>query len=197
MKLKSVISISAIVIFVLFVFVGSLFVISNALKVQRINKQQSIVISDFSLVDQNGHVITKENLLGRYTVILFGFSRCTSVCPIQLGQLTEFLGSVTDVHPFDKLQVYFITLDPETDTQELLKDYSSAFHPKIQMLTGNRGVIDRLLKDFKVYVVPSEGSDINHSSILYFVGKDGKFLSSLDISNQDNFYRDIKRKMMA
>jgi protein SCO1 len=110
---------------------------------------------EFSLTDHNGQARTLADFKGKAVVVFFGFTQCPDVCPTTLAEMTEavkLLGA-----DGNKLQVLFITIDPERDTPELLKKYVPAFHPSFLGLTGNAEAIAKVAKEFKVFYQKSPG----------------------------------------
>jgi len=130
----------------------------------------------FSLTDQNGQAVSDAHYRGRALLVFFGFIRCPDICPTSMSyaaDLLEELGADSD-----RLQVVFITVDPERDTPEALKDYLTNFDPRIAGLTGTAEQIAAVAKTFGVYYAkrPLEGQDdytMDHSTAFYFVGTDG------------------------
>jgi cytochrome oxidase Cu insertion factor (SCO1/SenC/PrrC family) len=130
-----------ILIFILFAF---------TLLFNKANASQNIKInSDFELVDQNNKKVTKANFLGSPTVLFFGFTYCPDVCPTTLQSLSVLIDKLGKDK--DKLKFYFVSVDPERDTPDVLKDYLSSFNPKINALTGKQKDLDVLIKSFSIY----------------------------------------------
>ena len=78
----------------------------------------------FQLTDQSGQPVTEQNLKGRPTLIFFGFTHCPDVCPTSLFEISEVLRAMGK--DADKVNAYFVSVDPERDTQGAMKDYSPA-----------------------------------------------------------------------
>ena len=81
----------------------------------------------FQLTDQAGQAVTEKNLKGRPTLIFFGFTHCPDVCPTSLFEISEVLRALGK--DADKVNAYFVSVDPERDTQAAMKDYLSSFDP--------------------------------------------------------------------
>lgn len=114
---------------------------------------------DFSLKDHNGQVRTLADFKGKLVLVFFGFTQCPDVCPTTLMQMAEVmqaLGPDAD----KKLQVLFVSVDPDRDTPEILAQYVPSFHPSFLGLVGNQEETDKLVKDFKLFVrkVPNKKS---------------------------------------
>jgi len=136
----------------------------------------------FTLVDQTGKTVSDADYRGKLMLIYFGYTFCPDVCPTSLGVLSKALDMLT---PKELAQVapIFITVDPERDTVEQMAQYVGAFHPALQGLTGSPEQVQAAIKAYRVYAKRSEGEantpnyTMDHSSILYLMGKDGKFIA--------------------
>ena len=89
----------------------------------------------FQLTDQTGQTVTEKNLQGHPTLIFFGFTHCPDVCPTTLFEISEVLRAMGK--DADRVNAYFISVDPERDTSAAMKDYLSSFDPRLKGLTGN------------------------------------------------------------
>ena len=135
----------------------------------------------FSLTAQDGRTVTEKDLLGGPSIVFFGFTHCPDICPTALydiGQIYSALGA-----DGDKLKVFFMTVDPERDTQELLKTYLSSFDPRITGLTGSTDSIAQAMKVYRAYArkVPLENGNytMDHTALVYLMDAQGLFVSSL------------------
>lgn len=132
---------------------------------------------DFTLQSIDGPVALKD-YRGKVVVLYFGYTYCPDICPTSLGQLSLALNKMTP-QELDNLQAFFISVDPERDTVQRLRDYTNSFHPKIMGITGSAKEIAELAGRYKVLYKKVElpGSELNysvdHSSIYYVIGKDG------------------------
>src|SRR3546814_196753 len=112
-------------------------------------------------------------------MLYFGYSYCPDVCPLDLQKLMQGyrLFEKKDPARAAKVQPIFITIDPQRDTPQVLKNYVSAFHPKLIGLTGTPDEIAKVAKDFAVYYEKA-GEDehylVDHSRSPYLMGPDGK-----------------------
>jgi protein SCO1/2 len=130
----------------------------------------------FQLVDQNGRAVTDKDLLGKPTVMFFGFTYCPDVCPTTLADMTAWLHALGP--DADKLNVFYVTIDPERDTSARLKAYLTAFDPRIRGLTGSPQAIAQAAHDYKVYYqkAPLQGGDytMDHSTLIYLLDAKGQ-----------------------
>lgn len=156
--------------------------------VNTVHTEETVKIGgNFSLINQDGKKITQADFLRKYTMVLFGFSRCPHVCPNQLSMLTKALEQNAN------LQAFFISVDPKYDTAAVLKDFQKNFHPKIQMLTGDPEMINNIIKDYKVYVYAADDpEEFNHSTIIYLMGPDGKYQTHFSPCSEDELAEEIE-----
>ena len=131
----------------------------------------------FALTDHNGKPRTLADFKGKVVVVFFGYTQCPDVCPTTLSELASIkkaLGSEAE-----RLQVIFITLDPQRDTPELMAGFVPAFDSSFLGLWGEQAVIDKVAKDFKVFAqkVPSKDSKsytIDHTAGSYVFDDKGR-----------------------
>ena len=96
------------------------------------------IIADFELVDQDGRPFALERLRGRWSLLLFGYSYCPDVCPSALFDLQQVHEALSgDGRQAVPYQVVFVSVDPERDTPERLKEYAAYFHPDFLAVTGS------------------------------------------------------------
>jgi protein SCO1/2 len=104
---------------------------------------------DFSLPDYNGTLRTLADFKGKAVVVFFGYTQCPDVCPttmVEMAKVMQALGGDAD-----RVQVLFITVDPERDTAELLSKYVPAFDPRFLGLRGDLAQTEKVARDFKVF----------------------------------------------
>ncbi|WP_224405437.1 SCO family protein [Afifella sp. IM 167] len=134
----------------------------------------------FTLTDEDGKTVTEADLLGKPTVVYFGFTYCPDVCPTTLYELTgliERLGTEAD-----KLNFVFVSVDWERDKPADLKRYTSAFDARIRGLSGTEEQIEQVAKAYKIYyrrVPTDDGYTIDHTASVFLMDKDGKFVGTL------------------
>jgi protein SCO1/2 len=178
-----------ILIFILFAF---------TLLFNKANASQNIKInSDFELVDQNNKKVTKANFLGSPTVLFFGFTYCPDVCPTTLQSLSVLIDKLGKDK--DKLKFYFVSVDPERDTPDVLKDYLSSFNPKINALTGKQKELDVLIKSYSIYVkkVPLDNNNytMDHSAALILIDKNTHFVGTISYEEKPSVALDKLKKL--
>lgn len=132
---------------------------------------------DFSLTDHNGSVVNLSRLKGKVTLVTFGYTNCPDICPMTLSILKHVMNELGEVQ--EKIQVFFITIDPENDTPERLKEYVTFFHPGFLGLTGSREEIEKVARSFKSHF-PDEGLDTEynhlkrHTFSIYLLNKEAR-----------------------
>jgi protein SCO1 len=123
------------------------------------------------LVDQDGRARSRDDFRGRVTVLLFGFTHCPDLCPTALWNLSVVLDQLGEDR--DRVQITFITVDPERDTPEVLREYISGFGPNFVGLTGEPVAIRRAANAFKVFFqkvrLPDGDYTMDHSAVIYIV----------------------------
>ena len=121
------------------------------------------------LVGQDGRVRSRDDFKGRVTVLLFGFTHCPDLCPTALSNMAALLDQLGEDR--DRVQIAFITVDPERDTPEVLRDYMGAFGPNYLGLTGEPDAIRRVANAFKVFFqkipLPDGDYTMDHSAVIY------------------------------
>ena len=142
----------------------------------------------FILTDHNGIIFTEQEMLGKYSLIFFGYTHCPDVCPTSLTVLTlalKRLGGQLSKEQADKIVPYFITVDPQRDSAEVLNDYVKYFDKRIVGLTGSKQMIKRVVDQFKAKyqkVEDDKNQDplmyaMDHTASLYLMAPDGRFIT--------------------
>ena len=140
----------------------------------------------FQLADQSGKVVTEKDLKGRPTLIFFGFTHCPDVCPTSLFEISEVLRAMGK--DADKVNAFFVSVDPERDTQAAMKDYLSSFDPHLKGLTGNAEQVAKVLTAYRVYAkkVPLKDGDytMDHTALVYLMDRDGNFVAPFNMKRK-------------
>ena len=110
----------------------------------------------FALADQNGQQRSMKDFAGKVVIVFFGFTQCPDVCPTSMAELAQIKKAMGA--DGSKLQVVFITVDPERDTPELLKAYMGNFDPTFIALRPTIEQLPQVAKDFKIYYKKVEGT---------------------------------------
>ncbi|MCP4320020.1 MAG: SCO family protein [Hyphomicrobiales bacterium] len=139
----------------------------------------------FELVDQTGAPITEAAFSEKPTALFFGFTHCPEVCPTTLFELDGWLRRVDP--DGDKMNAYFVTVDPERDTSDILGSYVSSVSDRIIGITGEPQEIREMAKGFNVFFqkVPSDTADpdgdytMNHTALVFLMNNGGKFAATI------------------
>jgi protein SCO1/2 len=158
-------------------------------RLMRMAPAAAAIGGSFTLTDQGGRTVHDSDFRGKLMLVYFGYTFCPDVCPTTLNQVGQVYAGLT---PEQQAQIVpiFITVDPERDTVEQMSHYVPSFSPALIGLTGTREQIAPVLKSYHVYAKKAGSGDnygVDHSSILYLMGRDGRFLRHFDgnASNQD------------
>jgi cytochrome oxidase Cu insertion factor (SCO1/SenC/PrrC family) len=169
----AILAVSAAVIIAGFTFYVSYLPISP------ISSGTALVGGPFTLKDQTGRKVTDKDFLGKYMLVFFGYTYCPDICPTELQVMSAALDSLGP--KADVIQPVFITIDPQRDTPEVLKQYVGNFHPRLVGLTGSPEEIASVAKTYRVFFnrVENSASDnylMDHSTIMYLMDPQGRFL---------------------
>lgn len=134
----------------------------------------------FNLVDQHGRQVTEADFRGRYMLIYFGYTYCPDVCPTELQAMSQAVDQLGEAG--EKVTPVFITVDPVRDTVDQLAGYAQHFHPRLVALTGSEEQVTAAAKAYRVYFRKVEDEStteylMDHSSIIYLMGPEGRFLT--------------------
>ena len=150
------------------------------------------------LTAETGRRFTTADLGGKPFAVFFGFTRCPNVCPTTLSDLTLDLDQLGPLA--DKLGVLFVTIDPERDTPQSMKDYLSAFDPRITGLSGTPAEIAAVAKAYRVFYqkVPTEGGDytMNHTATVFLMDGKGALTGTISFE-EDQAVQVAKLKRLA
>ena len=151
----------------------------------------SVTGSSFSLKDVNNNNITEKSFEGPATALFFGFTNCPDVCPITLNKLTLIVNELKKEKK--NLKVFFISIDPDRDTPEIMKNYLNSFENTITGITGESEKIFTLSKSWgiKSQKIFSENGTytVDHSSPILLL-KEGKYIGR--ITHHDNVQESLK-----
>ena len=151
--------------------------------------------STFSLKDVNNEPITEKSFQGPLTAIFFGFTNCPDVCPMTLTNLDRVIDKL-DTNEEKKLKIFFVSIDPERDSPQIIKDYLDSFKNKIYGITGDPQKVFLLSKSWGVLSEKIFNEDgtylINHSSSILLLNK-GKYIDRISHhETMENIFKKIK-----
>ena len=156
----------------------------------------SAVGGPFNLVDQNSKPITDKDMNGHPFLVFFGFTHCPDVCPTTLFEVSEILRALG---PGAKdVRALFITVDPERDTPEKLKEYLSSFNPRLIGVGGDAEALAAVAKAYRVYYkkIPLKDGDytMDHTAIVYLMDKNGQFVAPFSLKRRpEDAAADLRR----
>jgi protein SCO1/2 len=152
----------------------------------------------FHLTDQNGRPVTDEDFRGKPFLVFFGYTHCPDVCPTTLFDVSEVLRRLGP--DADKTAALFITVDPERDTPDTLKDYLGSFDPHLHGITGAPDAVAAVAKEYRVYYkkVPTENGDysMDHTAIVYLMDKNGRFVAPFSLRRTPEASADDLRRYL-
>ena len=128
------------------------------------------------LTDAQGKLRHLEDFRGKVVVLFFGFTRCPDICPTTLAEIANAVKSLGTADA-ERVQVLFITVDPERDTAEALSAYVGAFDPRFVALRGDAAATQRVAKDFKIYYEKRKQGEtytVDHSAQAYVLDAQGR-----------------------
>jgi cytochrome oxidase Cu insertion factor (SCO1/SenC/PrrC family)/ABC-type Zn2+ transport system substrate-binding protein/surface adhesin len=136
----------------------------------------------FILIDHFGRMVRSEDMLGKYQLLYFGYTSCPDVCPLSLTTMNIALKKLGD--KAELLQPYFITVDPERDKVDEVRQYVEYFHPQLIGLTGSKAMIEKVARQYRVLYEkviddPSKPDDyqMDHTASIFLIAPDGRFLA--------------------
>jgi len=184
----------ALIILSLSVLIATALLLSNIINknVQTEYSSTTKLGIPFELIDSNGNKVTEKAFIGSPTALFFGFAHCPDVCPLTLHRISLLMEKLGNKQ--NKLNVYFITLDPERDTWKFLNEYLITFNDRIVGITGESKKIKALAKSWGIHSkkVSSEGENylIDHTGLVILLDKNGNFLNTIDY--KDDFELSLK-----
>ncbi|EOY07161.1 hypothetical protein SCA6_001289 [Theobroma cacao] len=158
----------------------------------------------FSLINHDDKPVTEKDFLGKWTMIYFGFTHCPDICPDELQKLAAAVDKIKEKAGIEIVPV-FISVDPERDTTEQVREYVKEFHPKLIGLTGTSDEIKKVARAYRVYYMKTaeEDSDylVDHSIVMYLMDPNMEFVkffgknSDVD-SLTDGVIKEIKQRKL-
>lgn len=134
----------------------------------------------YRLINQHGERVSDKTLLGKPALYFFGFTHCPDVCPTTLWELSR---QVKALNAGDKINIIFVTTDPERDTPQALREYLQAIDPRIIGLTGTQEEIKEITKAFRVYYrkspLESGGYSIDHTANVFVANAKGQVVMTI------------------
>lgn len=143
----------------------------------------SVVGGSFRLESSKGGVLDSRTLAGKPFLVFFGFTQCPNVCPTTLADLGNLLDAFA--REGDDIRAYYVTVDPEQDTPEVMREYMASFSDRITGLTGSPEAIERVTRAYRAEVkrvtLPDGGTTLEHSLMVYMMDRNGGFAGPLSL----------------
>ena len=153
----------------------------------------------FRLASANGGVVDSKDLAGKPYAVFFGFTRCPEVCPTTMAEMSAALTELGEQGR--DLRVFFVTVDPERDTAEFLKDYLSSFDPRIEALVPTADELAAMARSFRAYYAKSPTSDggytMDHTATVFLMNRDGKLASTISYGEEKTTRMAKLRKLLG
>tara|TARA_B100000767_G_C19602453_1_gene466266 strand:- start:248 stop:859 length:612 start_codon:yes stop_codon:yes gene_type:complete len=163
------------------IILTSTFLFAEYLSRQNSPKKISEIIDNINLIDHKGKKFVSTTLQNQPSLIFFGFTHCPEVCPTTLSQLSEITEKLKT--KIITTNIVFITLDPQRDTQEHLKDYISNFNENVIGVTGNIIDIKKIADNWGVFyeTISSSKDDytLNHTATVFMLDKKGNYKGTI------------------
>lgn len=162
-------------------------------------------LPDFQLTGQTGRPVKLSDFRGKVVLLEFGFTSCPNICPTSLGDLAMINRGLTPEER-EKVQVIFVTVDPQRDTPAKLAEYMPFFDEKFLGLTGTPEEIDAVAKDYGAYYrrlpLPGRPDDytMDHSTYTYLIDEAGRLRVMYDLRklrDEEAIIRDIRHLLSA
>lgn len=135
---------------------------------------------NFHLMNEDNKFVRASDYRDKFMMVYFGFTNCPNICPVDLQSMADVLDALGE--DAEEIWPIFITLDPERDGTQRMKEYTDNFHPRIEGLTGEPEYIAKAAKMYKIFYSKVPMGDpgdymINHSGHTYFMGRNGEYLT--------------------
>lgn len=153
----------------------------------------------FRLVDQDGRTVTDTDLHGKWLLVYFGYTHCPDACPTALNDIALALRALGKRAA--AVQPVFITVDPKRDTPAAMKEYVKSFDAPILALSGSEAAVAEAARAYRVYYarhdLPGGDYEMDHSSIIYLMDPQGRFVASLTETNSAKQITDALKKSVS
>jgi len=154
----------------------------------------SSIGAPFRLMGSDGKSVSDADLRGDVVVMFFGYTHCPDVCPTTLFEVSELFRKLGEGA---KVRGVFVSVDPERDTPEILKDYLGSFDKRIIGLSGDRAALEPMLKAYRVYARKNPAANgeysMDHSAIVYLMDKQMRFIGPLNLGDDDVALKEIRK----
>ncbi len=157
----------------------------------------------FNLVDHDGLAVTEATYTGLWLLVYFGFTHCRVVCPRSLSRLTRVLDSLPE-QLSAALQPLYISVDPERDRPDVMKQYLEDRYPRFTGLTGSPEQVEAAKGAFRIFAQRKpdpddpDGYAVPHTSFAYLIGPDGCYVTHwAETRSEDEISSDLKQRLVS
>ena len=184
-----------------FAVLGFAFAISEYLARQWVPRTQTgfEIGAPFQLIDHTGKTVTEDVFIGRASPVFFGFTHCPEICPTTLNDLANARQALA--RDRDKLQIIFITLDPERDTVNVLKDFIPYFGDQVTGITGKPKPVLQLARDWGIFwqriQTSGGGYTLDHTATVFLLNGQGRMTGTIDIAEPVDVIEAKLKKLVA
>lgn len=139
------------------------------------------VTAQFNLIDHHGNRVNNDTYHGRYPLVFFGFTHCAAVCPRALSKLSSVLIALGTLG--EEIVPLYITVDPDRDTPQRMKEFLEGGYPLFTGLTGDAEPLEAARREFRVFATRKADPDaeggyqVPHSAITYLLDRRGHYLA--------------------
>ena len=138
----------------------------------------------FSMLAHDGRRVTEQDLVGRRSLVVFGFTDCPDVCPTTLYGVASWLEALGD--EAEQIDPYFVTVDPERDTTERMAEYVGHFSPRITGLVGTGDELERMADSYRLYYARIDQGNgdhtMDHTAAVYLMDSEGRFFEAITMT---------------
>ena len=170
----------AIIVGFVFVLVAT-FLFAEHLSRKNSPKEISNILSKITLINQNGKAFNKQSLNQKPSLLFFGFTHCPEICPTTLSELSNIVDNLKN--KIKPTNIIFVTIDPQRDSQEYLKDYIQYFKGDVIAVTGDIKEIKKLADNWNVFFERVNTSDndytFNHTATVFMLDRNGVFRGTI------------------
>ncbi len=143
--------------------------------------EQARALPEFELIDHNRQALTRQQLNGQWSLMFFGFIHCPDICPVSLQTLAEMVKAIDDSDVSDVLQIYFVSVDPDRDSPELLADYVTYFNPDFKGATAPLDQLTPLTRSLGIaHTIRNKTDDnphydVDHSTAIVLINPQAEY----------------------
>ena len=151
---------------------------------RQVEDVEVVIGGPFSMLSHDGTRVTHDDLIGRRSLVFFGFTYCPDICPTTLLQVAAWLEAMADEGRL--IDAYFVTVDPERDTVERVADYVTYFSDRITGLVGTADELRQMADSYRLYYARIDLDDgsytMDHTAAIYLMDAEGRFFDAITLT---------------